>query len=332
MHPAELFADQLLSSPQAPTKADRCHSVAAPQTHSSRFEGGSTFTAGVFRHGGVVGLHKATRLFPLTVQAITRFLKHLDPTFDAFDFCTIALNMNVMASAHPDSNNASPSNLVVGLSAFTGGAIWVQSETGADRLMVNGQSLLGRVADLHLGPQVIEARSAIHATLPWQGDRLVLIAFSGGDANLLRLDSCTSAPPCIPVYPVPKELADFEHRVRARIAGRPVEELLFVEIFAGTGGFCAAIRCLGLRRSFGVDQQVCRGSKCPIAVLDLTQESAQAILFEILADPATVAVHLGPPCGTSSAKTSRLKSVFCFLGAICLPWLPCCYSSFCCGH
>ena len=97
--------------------------------------------------------------------------------------------------------------------------------------MVNGQSLLGRVADLHLGPQVIEAKSAVHATLPWQGDRLVLIAFSGGDANLLPardyqmiltlgfrppLNSCTSAPPCIPVYPVPKELADFEHRVRAR--------------------------------------------------------------------------------------------------------------------
>ena len=60
-------------------------------------------------------------LFPLTVQAINRFLKHLDPTFD---FCTVALNMNVMASAHRDSNNASPSNLVIGLSAFTGGAIW----------------------------------------------------------------------------------------------------------------------------------------------------------------------------------------------------------------
>ena len=314
MHPAELFADQLLSNPQALTKVDLCHLHSLlPQTHSSRFEGGSTFTAGVFRHGGAIGLHKATRLFPLSVQAINRFLKDIEPTFE---FCSVALNMNVMASAHRDSNNASPSNLVVGLSAFTGGAIWVQSETGADSLQVNGQNLLGRIADLSLGPQIIEAKSSIHATLPWQGDRLVLIAFSGGAAHLLpardyqlllslgfspSLNSCTSAPPCLPVYPVPKNLADFEHRVRARIASRPIDELTFVEIFAGAGGFCAAIRRLGLRKSFGVDHQVCKGSKCPIAVLDLTQESAQAILFEILADPATVAVHLGPPCGTSSA-------------------------------
>ena len=314
LHAAELFADQLLCSPQVPTKADLCHLHSMlPLTHSSRFEGGSTFTAGVFRHGGVIGLHKATNAFPLSVQVINRFLKDIDPTFE---FCSVALNMNVMAAAHRDSNNASPTNLVVGLSAFKGGAIWVQSEANTHRLQVHGETLLGDLADLAEGPQVIKAKSAIHATLPWQGDRLVLIAFSGGDANLLpardyqflltlgfrpSVSSGTSAPPCLPLYPVPRELADLEHRVRARIAGRPINELLFVEIFAGTGGFCAAIRRLGLRKSFGIDHQVCKGSKCPIAVLDLTQESAQAILFEILADPATMAVHLGPPCGTSSA-------------------------------
>ena len=64
MHPAELFADQLLASPQAPTKADLCHLHSLlPQTHSSRFQGGSTVTAGVFRHGGIVGLRKTTCCF-----------------------------------------------------------------------------------------------------------------------------------------------------------------------------------------------------------------------------------------------------------------------------
>ena len=285
-----------------------------PVQSPTRFQGGSNFFAGVYKHGGVVGLHKASRLFPLSVQLINFFLHLTDPSFE---YSSFVLSSNVRTSPHRDQNNAEPSNLCVAISHFEGGGIWVHDSQGSVPMRVQGRTLLGSCLDVASGPCILPAKTCLHATMPWDGHRLVLIAYSGGPVNQLSpldyhtllslgfsppLTSGTDCPPLSLTYPVPRSLGDFESRARARIASRHIESLIFVEVFAGAGGFCAAVRALGMQQSFGVDHQVLKGAKCPLVVLDLSQESGQQLLFELLSNPAVVAVHLGPPpCGTSSA-------------------------------
>ena len=81
-----------------------------------------------------------------------------------------------------------------------------------------------------------------------------------------------------------------------------------MEVFSGTGGLTAAIRHIGLTHSIGVDAHVTKRVKSPIIRLDLTSEHGLELLWRILQQDNLAAVHLGPPCGTSSrARDSRRR-------------------------
>lgn len=81
---------------------------------------------------------------------------------------------------------------------------------------------------------------------------------------------------------------------------RNINHSLFVEIFAGTAGLTAAVRKVGLHASVGVDSSVSTKCKAPVIRLDLRQEHAQTLLWQILNRPNLIRVHLAPPCGTAS--------------------------------
>ena len=85
-----------------------------------------------------------------------------------------------------------------------------------------------------------------------------------------------------------------------RVFGKSIADLLFIEVFSGTGGLTAAIRHIGLAHSIGVDAHVTKRVKSPVIRLDLTSEHGLALLWRILQQDNVAAVHLGPPCGTSS--------------------------------
>ena len=94
-----------------------------------------------------------------------------------------------------------------------------------------------------------------------------------------------------------------------RVFGKSIADLLFVEVFSGTGGLTAAIRHIGLAHSIGVDAHVTKRVKAPVIRLDLTSEHGIELLWRILQQDNVVAVHLGPPCGTSSrARDIRRRS------------------------
>ena len=84
-----------------------------------------------------------------------------------------------------------------------------------------------------------------------------------------------------------------------RVQGRSLEQLRFIEIFAGTGGLSAAIRHIGLS-AVGIDHVVAKRALAPVLHLDLSTEDGQALMWDMLARPSVAFVHLGPPCGTSS--------------------------------
>ena len=93
---------------------------------------------------------------------------------------------------------------------------------------------------------------------------------------------------------------EFDVQFSQRVFGKSISDLLFIEVFSGTGGLTAAIRHMGLAHSIGVDAHVTKKVKSPIIRLDLTSEHGLELLWRILQQDNVAAVHLGPPCGTSS--------------------------------
>ena len=73
-----------------------------------------------------------------------------------------------------------------------------------------------------------------------------------------------------------------------------------VEVFSGTAGLTAAMRQIGMHSSLGGDTHVTKQVKAPVVRLDLTTNHGVQLLWKILGHPRVVAVHLVPPCGTSS--------------------------------
>ena len=94
-------------------------------------------------------------------------------------------------------------------------------------------------------------------------------------------------------------MQSFSALLTHRVQGRSLEQLSFIEIFAGTGGLSAAIRHIGLD-AVGIDHVVAKRALAPVLRLDLSTEDGKALMWDMLARPSVAFVHLGPPCGTSS--------------------------------
>ncbi|CAE7835829.1 unnamed protein product [Symbiodinium sp. CCMP2592] len=318
LHPAEQFAQDVLSSGEPVTASciERLFSL-LPSRLDERFgsESGRSFVAGVFRHGGVVGLTNTCRSFPQSViLAISWAVQHGGSKLTDFTFCSISLNLNVKTEVHRDVNNDDADNLVLGVTDFSGGHIWVQSESGSHALPVNGSLVPGDLYDVAAAPVRFYARKRLHCTMPWTGVRLVLILFSGGDATQLpsldfehlkslgfrpSVSASTVNPPLAYVPPPAGALEPLLSKVSDKVQGVPLDSLMFLDVFCGSGGLCASLRQLGMKLSVGLDRHAQRGCKCPVVSLDLTKPGSRAILLDLLRQPNVVACHLSPPVTTS---------------------------------
>ena len=82
------------------------------------------------------------------------------------------------------------------------------------------------------------------------------------------------------------------------------EELVVVEIFAGTATLADAFRAQKFS-VIAVDKTNERKPKVSLKCLDLTQDKDVDILIDILVSSNLGAVHLAPPCGTSSKAREK---------------------------
>ncbi|CAE6927060.1 unnamed protein product [Symbiodinium sp. CCMP2592] len=147
--------------------------LSARSTKWSRTE--ASFSAGVFVHGGVVGLRRTTGLFPNCIQVFARLIREAQP---GFVFSSLSVNQNVRTLPHIDKNNLSGEpNLVVPLSRFRSGRIWVLAESGSERLRHRGKDHFGEVLPVNERAVSFDPRR-LHATQPWTGTRVVLIGFT----------------------------------------------------------------------------------------------------------------------------------------------------------
>lgn len=95
-----------------------------------------------------------------------------------------------------------------------------------------------------------------------------------------------------------------------------ISELVFLEIFAGSGNLSKAARDVGLS-IHPVDSTTKRQTGVAMHVLDLTKDSDASVLLDLVCNANIASGHLAPPCGTSSrsrekplpAELSHIKSV-----------------------
>ena len=81
-------------------------------------------------------------------------------------------------------------------------------------------------------------------------------------------------------------------------------ELIFLEVFAGSGNLSESVRSLGLT-VHAVDSVTKRRTGVAIHTLDLTKQSDLNILLDIVSRANIASAHFAPPCGTSSKARER---------------------------
>lgn len=149
---------------------------ALPHDECDRDAEGFSFSAGLFSRVQV-GLRRACKLFPWSVQAVNRFATSLlsDAVYTSF-----AIFSRVQTRAHRDTQNSFLPNYVIPLSSFEGGAIRVDGPAEPTFL------------DVSKGPVQFCARHYQHSTAPFTGRRLVLVLFSLQAASIASADVLAS--------------------------------------------------------------------------------------------------------------------------------------------
>ena len=97
---------------------------ALPRGCSNRSHEGASFGAGAFVRIGV-GLRQSCKIYPNSIMAVNRFAQGV---VDSLHYTSFVILDNNLAKERKDSQNAHLPNVVVPLSAFSGGDIVVNVE------------------------------------------------------------------------------------------------------------------------------------------------------------------------------------------------------------
>ena len=140
------------------------------------------FVSGGYSQGGIVGLRQNCRMFPRSTQLFNKFIKEQAP-----DHCYAAFSLlhNVKAEVHKDLGNAQTMNLLIGVSQFVNGGLWVEASDGTHKMTIKDQDVFGTVHAVCNSTVLFDARNSWHATMPWTGDRLVIAAYNPAFADNL---------------------------------------------------------------------------------------------------------------------------------------------------
>ncbi|CAE7837757.1 unnamed protein product [Symbiodinium sp. CCMP2592] len=175
-HNAEALACEIPSKDEAP----RAEEVSA-RDPEGRIP--SSFSTGAYNNGGLTGLKKACHHFPLATKCLVRFVRSLRPFHP---FSTISMYDNVCTALHKDSRNACCENLIIPLTQFSGGELWLQQDNGAIPQTFGGSEVFGTAVPIPTEGLCFDARGILHCTMPWKGRRLVVVAFTVSKTEELK--------------------------------------------------------------------------------------------------------------------------------------------------
>ena len=143
-----------------------------------------SFTSGAWAKDGAIGFRHNSSLFPQSTKILTALIRE---AFPSATFCSVAVFTDLKAEPHIDSNNDERfMNRTLPLSSFQGGSVWVESSQGGVERSYRGRKRIGVLLDVAAGPVSLDS-SALHATEPWVGSRVVLVAYC--PRNMRKLGS-----------------------------------------------------------------------------------------------------------------------------------------------
>ena len=153
------------------------------------------------------------------------------------------LFLNVKTALHVDGSNDRHPNLVAGISAFRGGQILVENPQGEHVTPTPKGCIPAALLDV-VGTHVLfDAHKCKHETVDWEGERLVLVAFSvKGSGSLCSADrdcildqgfALPDVPSCstndLPSQPLSTSASCLSEGLPARVNGKNLGDLLFLE-------------------------------------------------------------------------------------------------------
>ena len=333
---AESFAQTLLLQDQTVTARSILEVFelvpAQELPRGSALEGAKAFSIGAYSHGGIVGVRESTKLFPHVARLFCKAISVVSPSHL---FSTITLHRQVHVSCHQDSQNYGVPNLVVPLTFFEGGQIFVHDAQGPDWQC----GAPGHLLDVQLRPWVFNAKRYKHEVLPHSGVRATMVAYlvsrlhllcdrdrclleslgfkvptseagdlpvatSEGLCDLRRHDPDLQDPnpsPLSPRRPDPKALPMIH-------APLPDAGPLIIELFAGSATLSALASTRGysvLPVDWGRNKHRVRAK---VHSLDLSQASSWRILEWVLDNREAAAVYASPPGAIGTEALQRLCS------------------------
>ena len=289
-----------------------------------------SFCCGMYSHGGIKALRKFTLQFPNEVRLFCRAIRQVAPDCP---FTSITILENSLLAPHKDRLNSDAYNIVVPLTSFREGNIYVE-QAGATLQEVAGQFIEAVSADLSKGCHLIDAKNRRRWTQPWEGRRVILVAYClygsadltpqhatalrdlgfhlpdnepGGEPRnpFVQLDVDLRMTNHLPAHAT-SDLDDKSAERVGRLSNQPLEELLFIELCSGSGVLSKAMRARGFR-AMEVDNSSRRAPGKAVLRLDLSSASdCKAVADLLRASPDTVAMlFAAPPCGTASMAREK---------------------------
>ena len=320
----ESLATNILASHVSPSKLCDLFDLLPSELESKGSSPGRSFFSGLYSRVKT-GLRANSKLFPESTKAFNAYVRAVSP---GHRWTSIALFENVQTELHRDALNSLWPNLVIPLSNFKDGSVWVEwpANTPTDPTLkyevrnLDGVDVRGALLPVAAGPITFGAKQLRHETRKFSGRRLVLVAYSlqalshasSEDlACLKRLGFQVPQPNELPSSYVPALLKN------TGSADIPV----MIEVFAGSAGITRAARDAGLN-AIAVDWgRNKHETKAASLRIDLSSEDGENMFFSLMQEKRPRAVHVAPPCGTASLRDSMtLRSSYNILFRLMLRW------------
>ena len=186
----EKLAKRLASQPSAIDRSDMellCRALPLEEPHQGQDDCDGAFRAGMYIEGGIVGLHKSCRTHPWANKAISRYVLEQAATVGfSSHFTSAVVLVNTKTDPHKDQANMGEENIIIPVTCFENGGLWVESAGGTAFRFVGSERIPGVVINFNGKPITIDAKHKYHATEPWVGDRIVISAYTLRNASSLR--------------------------------------------------------------------------------------------------------------------------------------------------
>ncbi|CAE7875432.1 unnamed protein product [Symbiodinium sp. KB8] len=159
---------------------DRARNLVIQLARSSFFDNRKF---GVFRHGGAVGWMKGIDEFPHLVQILSRLVVECNPEAT---FTSMLVSVNSLKPLHKDNNNDPRThNYVIPIMVPSrGGEVWVELRQGdcvhgvIEQRLQGDRMVYGQKLQLTSGEGLKFNPRSAHEVCDWEGERIVLIAYS----------------------------------------------------------------------------------------------------------------------------------------------------------